>query len=99
MVNVSTLQNNARHGSMLNKVYFKIFKCLFFAGILHFSCFSLTIQENLPLEGCHPVRSSECFVILSVMLLSGQLTFLRFFFAFFYGIMNGKSVSSRRQAH
>lgn len=26
MVNVSTLQNNARHGSMLNKVYFKIFK-------------------------------------------------------------------------
>ena len=79
MVNVSTLQNNARHGSMLNKVYFKIFKCLFFVGILHFSCFSLTSQENLALEGCHPVRSSECLVILIVMLLSGQLTFLRFF--------------------
>lgn len=32
MVNVSTLQNNARHGSMLNKVYFKIFKYLILAG-------------------------------------------------------------------
>lgn len=79
MVNVSTLQNNARHGSMLNKMYFKIFKYLILAGILHFSCFSLTSQENLVLEGYHPVRSSECLVILIVMLLSGQLTFLRFF--------------------